>query len=328
MIGPGLSEVLQLMTQAPDRARWLDAELRVAVEERGGLLADRRARASVVANTSGLVGPPRRTYRPARTTHRVSVRDGRIGAAPEAAPANPAAGELASDLVYRLLRPWHLLSSHAFEPSIIAGEVAGRPCHVLAAHALGAGPFGAWSEGWHPVCDRVTVAVDADLGMALRIAAETDRVPWFTFDLTDVRLGARGPGVVGEENGEPIEMSAREAAAAAGFPVLLPARVPAGAATRVFLDGATVNLFVERPDDPWTIAVHEQHAGTTPEEDLEAWDRLEGLGRPAWIWDPTPDPSRGAPRWLVTVVGDTRCSLSSMLPRELLFEVAASLRPA
>jgi hypothetical protein len=157
-----------------------------------------------------------------------------------------------------------------------------------------------------------------------------DRV-WYRAELRDLNSDATATdGESDDSEEDELEIvDAAEAVKRLQFPLYLPERVPRNSEMEIQVDtsGNWASLSLVRSDFQWRVLIRERPAEDLVEEDLDQWERLEGIEDDGWIWDQSNDAAEPFHRWLVVRTKRTRCSLYSTLPRHLLAEVATSLRP-
>lgn len=310
-----LGDLLELMHTAPERSRsvrltvreWNHLARAAAAFERWTRASQGRAQA-LFGHTGGHPEESTTTYRlwwegPGRFREQIGapdprhelVRDGERwwAASPDwgvVSSESEGGGPQQSALAH-LVEPGRLLGALRLEPAG-SRNVAGRDALTAAGtprpgddgaglviHRLGAG------------AESIELAIDAERGIALHIAALFDREPFHSFEVTDIAFDETFPAETFVYSGQagdvptpwrPEHLRLDEAARRAPFTLLAPARVPERWRLHVtWMDGRerppmvpTAHLLYESEDGAYTVQLR-QHATGAPSEE---WLPYESRG--------------------------------------------------
>jgi hypothetical protein len=333
---PELAEVFQLMAEAQDRRQSFTALLVISAEESGALAADRAERQRELRQYPEMIEqPPMRRRLPGHWRHHVSVRDGgEVSSRPRKHPTTPAGwpGASGDGPLELMLRPWRLLAGYQFDERVDEIEVSGRECWLLRGETRIAEPiFDHFVERWALSSDAGRLSIDKKLGFALSITATLRGRSWYTAELHDLGAYKAIAGESSDSDDDDLEIvDVAEAVKRFQFRLYLPARVPTDSEMEIQVNpsGTWAGVSFERDDFQWRLQIQERPVEALAEEDLDEWEPMRGNLQDSWIWDKSSDHSEPGRRWLVVRTDRTLVSLYSTLPRHLLVEVAASLKPA
>ncbi len=327
-----LEGVFDLMVDGPSRYSSLSASLVVTATEPGALAADRAERQLELQRSPEMIEqPPMRRRFGGDWQYRIYLHDGDVSMSPRQRPTTPAGGPGTSDsgLLELMVAPWRMLGGYQFDDHVEESVVDGRECWILRGKTRLAEPLADhFLEGWARASDSTVIAIDKELGIVISVAAGFGQGAWYRAELHDLGSQPRANDEPPNElDDDELEVDPAEAVRRLRFPLYLPDLIPRDSLLklRINASGTWAGASFETGDFQWRVLVLERPADAVIDEDLQAWEPLEGGRWDSWIWDQSSDPTLPGRRWLVARTKGTHCSLYSTLPRSLLVEVAGSL---